>query len=181
MPDTEIRKLQVQAAACTDELLDITEDIGAQVLPLYKEADRMMFDLQCRLQLKRCRNLTAKLEEIREKLVEAAEQTEAPQAHASAEDPFRQALPDGGHGDGQTEAAAERLRSARLTLQLIDQNLLLTGQKAALLQELLGSSAQAAYDRLAAEKMKDAAQIAQLKNALAKETELCRSEKETSH
>ena len=188
MSDTEIRKLQVQAAACTDELLDITEDIGAQVLPLYKEADRMMFDLQCRLQLKRCRNLTAKLEEIRELLAEAsaAEQTEAvqapaPQDPAPAADPFRQPLPYGGHGDGQTEAAAERISSARITRQLIDQNLLLTGQKAALLQELLGSSAQAAYDRLAAEKMKDAAQIAQLKNALAKETELCRSEKETSY
>ena len=182
MIGTDLRKLQQQAAACTDELLDITEDVGEQVLPLYQEEDRMMFDLQCRLQIRRCEQLSERLGGIRGALDAAvAEETQSMTAGMEPEAPGASDAGAPRNRAVQNQAAAERISSARITRQLIDQNLVLTGQKKALLQELLNSSAQASDGRRAAEKMKDTAQIAQLKNALAKEMEQCRSAKEISH
>lgn len=147
-----IRKLQQQAAACTEELLDISNDISNEVLPLYTGADRGMFDLQCRLQLTRCRKLSEKLSQISAALQAAADIT-----------------------DPQTEAAAEQVRSAGITLQIIAQNQAILDQKCLLLQDLLIGSAQAKSDLEAAEKLQDTADVMALRSALGKEIDRCRS------
>lgn len=67
-----IGKLQRQAAASTDELLAVSEDIGRYVIPAYGNAPGEMFNMQCRVQLERCRRLTEKMRKIEEALSQKA-------------------------------------------------------------------------------------------------------------
>ena len=153
-----IRKLQLEAASCTDELLDISNEISDHVLPLYTGTDRSMFDLQCRMQIARCKLLTQKLEQIRDALTQALDGC-----------------------TGADEVSAERRDSARLTLQIIAQNLTILGQKQVLLRELLIGSEEAGSRQKAAEALSDTAQAAALKAALRKELDRCRNADENSN
>lgn len=69
----KIGKLQRQAAACTDELLEISGEIGAYIVDAYGKVPQEMFDLQCRMLRERCRNLAGRLRGIRAGLGEAAD------------------------------------------------------------------------------------------------------------
>ena len=54
-------KIQQQAAASVDELLKISEDISKYIIPAYGKVPKEVFDMQCRVQLERCRRLNGKL------------------------------------------------------------------------------------------------------------------------
>ena len=164
MPQNRIYKLQQRAAACTDELLDISEEISRCVLPLYTGKDRSMFDLQCRLQLERCRQLAGELEQVSVQLREAADGGEA------ADDS------DAANGRGAADELTQvRRQSARITLQLIAQNQAILEQKRALLGELLVSSGETQSRLRAAQTLQDTADAAALRGALRKELDRCRT------
>lgn len=167
-----IRKLQRQAAASTDELLAVSEDIGRYVIPAYGHAPGEMFAMQCRAQLERCRRLTEKMRKLEEVLSgAAAESARAQEARAAA------AVPQ--EFSGRVEA--EREKSVALTLRLLAQNLLLAGQKERLLEDLLAHSDCVESRLKDARDMEDAARILELQNTLRRELSPCRNEKENGN
>lgn len=178
-----IRKLQRQAAASTDELLAVSEDIGRYVIPAYGNAPGEMFAMQCRVQLERCRRLTEKMRKIEEALSQkagrtgetpplaAVESAETEDARAAA------AVPQEFSGCVETE----REKSVALTLQLLAQNLLLAGQKERLLEDLLAHSDSVEGQLKNARDMEDRARILELQNTLRRELSPCRNEKENGN
>ena len=152
MARNRIAKLQQQAAACTDELLAISLDISEHVLPLYNARDMELFDLQCRLMLSRCKVLAEKLELLRTQLQEEADACTDP-------DPVSQ----------------QRRSSAQVTLQIIAQNLAIAESKRLLLKDLQTASVQTEEGLKAAQRLRETAEIVELKNALGKELERCRN------
>ena len=148
-----IRNLQRQASGCTDELLEITRDIGKYVIPLCEGENRSMLELQCRLLTQRCLYLKERLEQIQSGLQDAV-------SSCAADDPWAQ--------------------GARTTLHVIEQDFLLLDQKAGLLQELLEASERTAAKRSAARKLEDTAEIISLQRILKEERDRCRSGNEES-
>ena len=99
--DNTIRKLQRQAASCT-------ADIGKYIVDAYGTAPTELFDMQCRIQLERCRRLACRLRTVSDALV----RTETPES--------------GEHAAGTA-----------VTLEMIKQNLLILKQKELFLQSFL--------------------------------------------
>lgn len=191
-----IRKLQRQAAASTDELLAVSEDIGRYVIPAYGNAPGEMFAMQCRVQLERCRRLTEKMRKIEEALSQEAQrmkeapspkalrtQEAPPQAagkSAEAKESGEDALP--GFPEGAADfVAAEREKSVALTLRLLAQNLLLAGQKERLLEDLIAHSDSVESRLKDARDMEDRARILELQNTLRRELSPCLNEKENGN
>ena len=65
-----IKKIQQQAASCVDELLNISEDIGRYIVTVYGTVSKDTFDVQCRIQLARCRRLSEKQNQLQEVLAD---------------------------------------------------------------------------------------------------------------
>lgn len=135
--------IQRQAAASTDELLCISEDIGKYVVSAYGKVPAGTFELQCRLQLERCRRLSGKLKKL---LAEAEEKGVQP----DAADPLQ----------------AQRAQSMAVTRQLILQNQLMLEQKETLLNDFLAHSDMIQKQLDLADSMADEAEIRSLRKAL---------------
>ena len=151
-PQDENKKalsLQKRAAACADELLDITNEIGKSVIGAYKETKNSFFELSAKLQMGRLEHLKGELEEIKTSLDELD----------------IKALSD------------ERAGSVGITRQVIIQDLALADEKLRLLKEMLISDARAKEALAAASKLEDTAQVIRLGNTLRKELGKCESEK----
>lgn len=150
--DNTIRKLQRQAASCTDELLEITADIGKYIVDAYGTAPTELFDMQCRIQLERCRRLACRLRTVLEALV----RTETPES--------------GEHAAGTA-----------VTLEMIKQNLLILKQKEAFLTEFLAHSGSVSAQLKASAELDDAAGVIRLANTLRGELDQCRKENKKSN
>ena len=178
-----IRKLQRQAAASTDELLAISEDIGRYVIPAYGSVPGEMFAMQCRIQLERCRRLAEKMRRMEEALSEnARREKEAPTGAAVGSAERKGGRLAGDIPEGFADSAGlEREKSVALTLQLLAQNLLLDGQRVCLLEDLLAHSDSAEGQLKSARDMEDVARILELQNTLRRELSPCRNEKESGN
>ncbi|WP_434309883.1 hypothetical protein [Hominifimenecus sp. rT4P-3] len=154
-----IRKCQQQAAVFTDELLNISEDIEEYVIAVYGTISQEMFDMQCRVQLERCKRLAEKLQKLQEEL-----EYEKP-AYAGESHFFE-------------PAEAERQKSAAITLQMIAQNRIVLGQKENLLKEFLTHSDLVGEQVKNSKEMSDMAEIIRLQDTLRGELDRCQTEKE---
>ena len=141
--------LQKKAAACTDKLLDISNEIGKSVIPAYKETENNFFELSAKLQMGRLKALFKELSEIK----------------AELEKIDKKALSN------------ERAQSTDITLHMIDEDLALVADKELLISELAASDERTKEALAAASKLEDTAQEIRLRNALRKELGKCESEK----
>lgn len=146
--NNKITTLQNRAAACINELLEICRDISEFVMPVFSQPE--IFSLQCRIQIKRLEAVNGELERIQAALAAALFEAQENASKNGKKDP----------------AADEQLGSARITLQIITQNLTVSRQKIILLQEMLISSGQAQETSAAAKKLADTAQILELQKSL---------------
>ncbi len=149
---TDAGKLQRRAAACTDELLQISREIGKYIVDAYGAVPQEMSDLQCRVQRERCRRLAGELREISEELGRLQESEPA-------------AAVRGG-----------RAESLAVTRQMIAQNLVILEQKENFLTEFLAHSDLIAAQMKDAREMSEMAEVVRLANILRGELDLCRKE-----
>ena len=162
-----IRKLQRQAAAYTDELLAVSEDIGRYVISAYGIVPGEMLVLQCRALRERVRRLVKRIRQTEEALESAmADVTENGSGAGRGSDPAK------------LRTGQERAQSVSLTLQLLAQDRMLLAQKECLLEDFLLHS-HAIQSRLeAARDMAARAEILQLQNTLRRELSSCPNENE---
>lgn len=155
--DTDVKKsihtihtVQNQAAASTEELLQITEEIGSNILPLYGKVSNDIFKVQCRFALARLQRLNEKWKGW-EKELECSLAVLSRQENASE----------------KTDVFLSQYRSsAEVSLQLIRQYLLIAHQKEELLAQLLSHSEQIQIRLDIAGKLEEQAEIVRLKQAL---------------
>ena len=154
LADNKITALQYQAAACTDELLNISTDIGKYVIPAYTGSDPDVFKLQAKVQLERIRRLMSVLLTIQKALKEAVAAMNSAAEEGAYSDP--------------TEASLylERQRSAQTTTLLITQNLDICIQKTGLLRNMLIGIEEEEAKLEAADKLADTEEIMRLKETL---------------
>lgn len=162
----DLTRLQRQAAAAADELLDISRETETGVIAVYGTAPAAMTDMQCRILLERCRRLAVKLEQIQKEL---SVPESADSSDIKTEEPVRQM------SSGMSGA---REYSVAVTRQMTAQNLLLLSQKEELLKGFLTHSDTIQARLAEAREMSDAAEIIRLRNILRGEAAPCRSEKE---
>lgn len=161
-----IRKLQRQAAAYTDELLAVSEDIGRYVISAYGIVPGEMLVLQCRALRERVRRLVKRIRQTEEAL-------ESAMADVTENGPAGR-----GSDPAKPRTGQERAQSVSLTLQLLAQDRMLLAQKECLLEDFLLHS-HAIQSRLeAARDMAARAEILQLQNTLRRELSSCPNENE---
>ncbi len=162
----DLTRLQRQAAAAADELLDISRETETSVIAVYGTAPAAMTDMQCRILLERCRRLAAKLTEIQKELSAPGS---ADSSDIRTEEPVMQA---------SAGVSGAQEYSVFVTRQMTAQNLLLLSQKEELLKGFLTHSDTIQARLAEAREMSDAAEIIRLRNILRGESAPCRSEKE---
>ena len=164
-----IKKLQRQAAAVTDALLTVSEDIGKYVISAYGNVPGEMFAVQCRIQRERVRRLAGKVRQMEEELAGVGPVS------------FVGSIADGQAAERPFPADAagqEQAGSIALTRQLLYQNRLLLAQKEQLLEDFLAHAGVVEEQLKTARDMDDEADVLRLKNTLRRELALCRNEEE---
>ena len=185
-----LARIQRQAAASTDELLRISADIEKHVIHAYGKVPEETFDLQCRLQLARCRHVRESLQQMQCLLDTApaagssvdspdtaqtagsgADSTDTAQtAGSNASSPDTAQAAGSGAGCTDTQAAGRiRAESTVLTLQLIAQNLILLQQQEDILTGFLTHSAQIQTQLDQARAIRDREELIRLQTALREE------------
>lgn len=148
----DVRKLQRQAAFCTDELVEISREIGKYIVDVYGTVPQEMTDLQCRVQRERCKRLAGKLREI-----------------SAALGRVQECVPAGEKAGGEEESLA-------VTRQMIAQNLVILEQKENFLTEFLAHSGLTGARLKDSREMRETAEVVRLANILRGELDLCRKE-----
>lgn len=145
-----IHTVQNQAAASAEELLQITEEIGSIILPLYGKVSNDIFEVQCRFAL-------ARLQRLNEKWKGWEKELECSLAVLSGQE----------NASGKTDLLLSQYRSsAEVSLQLIRQYLLIARQKEELLAQLLSHSEQIQIRLDIAGELEKQAEIVRLQQAL---------------
>ena len=150
----KITTLQYQAAACTDELLNISTDIGKYVIPAYTGSDPDVFKLQAKVQLERIKRLMGVLLTIQKALQQAVTV-------------LNKEAEDGRYSDPAGASVwLERKNSAQTTMLLITQNLDICIRKTGLLRNMLTGIEEEEAKTEAAKKLADTEEIMRLKETL---------------
>ena len=154
LADNKITTLQYQAAACTDELLNISTDIGKYVIPAYTGSDPDVFKLQAKVQLERIKRLMGVLLTIQKALQQAVTV-------------LNKEAEDGRYSDPAGASVwLERKNSAQTTMLLITQNLDICIRKTGLLRNMLTGIEEEEAKTEAAKKLADTEEIMRLKETL---------------
>ena len=145
-----IHTVQNQAAASAEELLQITNEMGSKIIPMYGKVTNDIFEVQCRFTLARLQRLIDKWKGWQQEL-ERSLAVLSRQENASE----------------KTDVLLSQYRSsAEVSLQLIRQYLLIARQKEELLGQLLSHSEQIQIRLDMAGKLEEQAEIVRLQKAL---------------